>query len=144
MRFRALLISLFALVVSQQSFAGGNMPPEPAACPGASQLMSGGFLMTQQDERTHGYVAFNLGSYGTSDQWGFILGLIDAKNEFEALMEANKILKSLSGTPHPMYIDQAKTWACLYHVNGGSKMGPYQAIAMSPLPTGMKLSSFLK
>lgn len=126
---RAVLACL-CLVFSQIAMADGDMPKKPAHCPSTSALKSGGFFMAQEDTEGHrGFVALSLGTYGTPDMWGFVMGFIKADNMVDALVKANKILPTLKGNPQPIPVEQVKTWACLYGVDG-----PYQVVAMSPLP----------
>jgi hypothetical protein len=131
-------MACLCLVFSQTTLAGG-MPDKPANCPSASALKSGGFFMAQEDQEGRGFVAFSLGTYQTPEMWGFAMGFIKAGNQMEALMKANEVLPSLKGNPKPIPVEEAKTWACLYGVNG-----PYQVMAFSPLPQQANYPQLIK
>lgn len=114
------------------------MPPKPAHCPSAEALHTTPFFIAQKPEQAPGYVAITMGKYQTNDDWGLLMGFIEAKNADEALMAANKALPGIAGTPEPMPIEQQKVWACMYEVEGT----PYRAIAITPLaPAGLNASN---
>ncbi len=130
------LIALIALGLSSLAMA---FPAKPASCPSTGALKGVPFMMAQEDTKTHrGYIAFTMSNYQTQEQWGFVLGFIQASNPMEAVLKANQVLPSVRGNPQPMPIDQPqyKGWACLYGVEGG-----YQAIAITPLSGGLKANS---
>lgn len=127
------LVAIVCLGLSQLVAA---FPAKPASCPTSGALKGVPFLMAQEDTQTHrGYIAFTMSNYQTQDQWGFVLGFIQANNPMEAVLTANKVLPTVQGSPQPMPIDQPqyKGWACLYGVEGN-----YQAIAITPLNGGFK------
>lgn len=129
MKLRALLaVSLVGLC--QMSFA--KMPPKPAKCPAVSALKSSPFLFAQKPDEAPGYVAATMGSYGTKDQWAFVMAFIEADNMASAVMTANKELPNVYGNPEPFPVEDQEVWFCGYGVKGT----PYQAIAITPLNMG--------
>lgn len=133
------VIACIALAFSQFAFAG-EMPPKPDSCPATSSLKTTPFFMAQEQEG-QGWVDFSMGNFGTSDFWGFALAFVKAGNMMEALDIGNKMLPSLQGNPKPMPIDtpDVQTWACMYGVDG-----PYQVVALSPLPMGANIGQIIK
>lgn len=136
MKIRALL-GVCILGMSQLAMA--EMPPKPESCPATSALSSQPFFMAQQPENAPGYVAISMGKYSTNDNWGFVMGFIEAENMLGALLEANKNLTNIVGQPEPMPVPDQDMWVCVYGVKGT----PYQAAAVTPLGMPGQAASLL-
>ena len=89
--------------------------PMPSACPNVSAIKSVPSMTAI--ELFGGYFASTLGSFGTNDYWVFTMGIIEAKNEADALKKADKIKRDLSGHPIPQQ-DQGGDWSCQYSLPG--------------------------
>jgi hypothetical protein len=141
MKLRIVLLS-FLMAFTQLSFA--QMPPKPDSCPSASALQGVPFIFAQKPDEAPGFMAIAMPSnYGTNDTWGFLMGFIDAKDAFEAVMTANQHLGGVYGDPEPFPVEDQNVWICGY----GVKDTPYQAIAVTPLSGGiqsLKVGSLLK
>lgn len=127
MKLRLAVIA-FLMSFAQFVFA---FTPEPERCPDVSALKSQPFFFAQESPDVPGYVALSIGKYQTNDTWGFVMGVIEADNMIMALIEANKALPKVTGSPRPMpaEADDKQVWVCPYMVPGTH----YRAMAVTPL-----------
>lgn len=86
-----------AVILAGSSLAN---PIKPEVCPSVPSIQSEG--MSMSSEILEGmYITYNLSHYNTSSSWVFIVGPIAAENDDMALAESNKLLSTMSGSPHP-------------------------------------------
>ncbi|KTC84901.1 DUF4949 domain-containing protein [Legionella brunensis] len=112
MTFKSKLLAFAgALVIAGSSFAAFKAPP---ACPSVSSIKIAG--LSNAEELMEGmYFAYEVSRYDTESNWVFASGPFDADDEEEALEEANKALRYLSG--HPIAEPDEDSWICLYEMD---------------------------
>ena len=69
-------------------------------------------------DRFRGYFVSSINNFDTKDNWVFLMGLIEAENEAQAIKRANKLVQRLSGQPLPQTKESGEEWACIYSLPG--------------------------
>lgn len=110
MKFKLLSIAAIALF-THQVFAGNNAV-EPTTCPSVSAISAAG-VNVAIDSGIVGWVAMNTNNnFQTEQEWSFTLIGLAAKDESDALLQANKALSSLSLYEGPS--KNENEWGCAY------------------------------
>ncbi|HAT1882570.1 TPA: DUF4949 domain-containing protein [Legionella pneumophila] len=111
MMLKTKLTAFISAVILAGSSLANQIKPE--VCPSVPSIQSEGMSMSA--EILEGmYITYNLSHYNTSSNWVFIVGPIAADNDDMALAESNKLLSTMSGSPHPED-DGEGNWICQYN-----------------------------
>ncbi|WED42893.1 DUF4949 domain-containing protein [Legionella cardiaca] len=135
MTFKSKLLAFAgALAIAGSSFAAFKAPP---TCPSVSAIKIAG-LSNAEELMTNFYFAYEVSKYDTDNNWVFATGPYEAADEEEALEEANKGLRYLSGNPIAEPDDDS--WLCLYEMDA-----EHFAIAIQSdlIPSPYKIRRFL-
>ncbi|KTD07753.1 DUF4949 domain-containing protein [Legionella jamestowniensis] len=112
MMFKSKLIAFAgALVIAGSSFAAFKAPP---VCPAVSAIKVAG-LSNAEELMPKLYFAYEISTYGTDNTWVFASGPFEGEDDEEALEEANKALRYLSGSP--VAEPDEGGWVCLYELD---------------------------
>lgn len=95
--------------------AGSVYAQQPAKCPDIDAIKAEGLTEVFPWEENK-YLAAHLSSYDTEQQWMFVVGIIKAESEEEALSKGNAALPGLAGkpVPHP----EGSDILCKYRLRG--------------------------
>lgn len=125
---------LGALAIASSSYtAFANIPP--GTCPEVSSIKSEG-LSLAYELMPKVFFAYQISKYNTELSWVFAIGYFKSDTEELAVIDGNKTLVNLAGTPLPEY-DKEGYWLCKYDLGTG-----YTALAIhtetTPGPNQLK------
>ena len=124
----ALVLTACSTVIS------AALPVKPAHCPSVDSIRSGKFHNYQGT--SHGWIAYQIASFETSEQWIFAMGYFNSSN----LKDANDYLQKVTGSPTPMPKDDHTGWSCEYSVPG-SYLGAFAVTMPSNSAAHLSLQS---
>lgn len=84
-----------ALVLAGSSFAG-----QQAECPSIDAIKGEGISMAEEIGPNI-FITYNISTYNTESNWGFIIAPLQSDSDEEALDEANEILDSMTAPGVP-------------------------------------------
>ncbi|KTC78994.1 hemin binding protein Hbp [Legionella cherrii] len=121
-----------ALVLAGSAFA------IDASCPDLSALQAEGISMAEQIGNDY-YIGYSMSNFGSSSEWGFAIGPVQADADEDAVDASNQILNNMTTPGFPLELDE-NVLVCLYDTGN-----PYvysiavRGYAISP----MKLKQYL-
>ncbi|MBN9226944.1 MULTISPECIES: DUF4949 domain-containing protein [Legionella] len=122
-----------ALVLAGSAFAIDT------GCPDLSAIQAEGITMADLIGNDY-YISYSLSNFGTSSNWGFAIGPVQADSDEDALDTSNQILNNMTTPGFPLELDR-DVLVCLYDTGN-----PYiysiavRDYAISP----MKLKQYLQ
>lgn len=116
MMFKSKIIPLIASLIFAGSALAAKINDETIVCPSVNALKSAGVVMPEV-VGFNSYIVYNLGQYGTENNWVFVVGLIPAESDDDAINQANDALATLSGNPEPE--EYRENLMCNYDIGSG-------------------------
>lgn len=139
MMFKSKLIPLIAsLIITGSSFAA-KVGDDAIICPSVESIKSLGVSMPEV-VGFNSYIVYNMSNYDTDNVWAFVIGLIPAESDDDAVNQANDALTTLSGNPEP--IDYSGHIMCDYNI--GSGLMAIASIVDGNIPVPNNLRSLLR
>ncbi|STX52657.1 hemin binding protein Hbp [Legionella busanensis] len=124
MKFLSLVLA-FPLLISQSAFA--LTIDKPNACPTIEALSAIGVSNAEEYIKSAWITYRPSSSFGTANDWSFVVFIIEANSAAEAIAKTNSSLPSLSLVEGPVET-KYKEWTCIYANNDQSLM----AFAVTP------------
>lgn len=137
MMFKTKLATLVgALTLATSAFAAHQAPE---ACPSVSAIQNEGLSMSIEVMQDM-YLAYNLSRYNTESNWVFVIGIINAESDDEALDEGNENLSTLTGAPTPE--EEDGSYICEYDT-GSQDLAAF-AIQADDMVSPLKMTHYFK